>query len=341
MKRIYLYPKSGREKAEANNPFVQNLQQSLSDHFKIVNEELNYIGVLNFYKYFFKTDLYFFNWIEALALKKYGKFQAILFFLFLFLAKLSGKGIIWIMHNKYVHDKTHGRKNNPWTRRLFHRMIRSSDLIITLSQAGVEFVNKDFPRYSHKVRYLIHPVQEPFERKDEKEKPFDLFIWGAIHPYKGLLEFLKFIRESKLSYNILIAGKCNDSAYKEELQGYLDSNISFHDEFLEMKKIAEYSSQSRYTLFTYNSDSVLSSGSLMDSIRMGSSIIGPKKGAFLDLEPYSFIQTFENYKDIIDILKLSKSDAEKENLEIREFCDQNTWQKFIGKVEKEMPDKIK
>jgi glycosyltransferase involved in cell wall biosynthesis len=249
---------------------------------------------------------------------------------FIFFAKLLGKKIVWVLHNIYSHEKT----DQQWAKFLFRLMIKKSDLILTHSSGGVTFVQNEFPRHALKVKYIIHPVEELFPLKSEVEKKYDFLIWGTIHPYKGVIEFLEFVKQSPELKNskILISGICPDSKLKEQLLGHISENIKHIDKFSDINEIAELANQSHFILFTYNSESVLSSGSLMDSIRMGASIIGPNKGAFNDLSNFSFINTYKTYKDIVDMLSDKNLRNSQNQKEIEMFCYENSWAKFEDKL---------
>lgn len=330
MKRIYMYPKNDYETLESPNPYVLNVEKSLSEKHRIINEKPNTSGVFEFFTYLFKSDVYFFNWIEDVSVKRYGKIQAILFPVFLVVARVFQRKIIWVLHNLYSHEK----RNRSWTRFGFKLMIRHSDLIITHSKEGVEFVRKNFPRQQSKVKYIIHPVDELLISDIRVEKKYDILIWGTIHPYKGVIEFLDYVLESEelKKHKILISGICPHDNLKMKLISRLNERIEHRDGFFDIEEIAEMTNQSRYTLFTYNSSSILSSGSLMDSIRMGAMIIGPDKGAFRDLKANCFIKSYKNYEELKHIIE-EITDKEEERLsEIKKFCLENSWIRFGKKL---------
>lgn len=330
MKRIYMYPKNDYETLESPNPYVQHVEAVLQEKHRIINERPNSIGVMEFFLYLFRADIFFFNWIEDVSVKRFGKIQAVLLPVFLFFARISGKKIIWVLHNLYSHEES----NRAWTRYAFDLMIRRSDLILTHSQEGLRFLDEKFPAYRAKAIYLVHPVEEMMKRESAGEKSYDLFIWGTIHPYKGVIEFLEFItRSEKYSgIRILVSGICPHPALKEKLQALLTDKIEYRDGFFSMEDIAEMAAKSEFVLFTYNSESVLSSGSLMDSIRMGSRVIGPEKGAFRDLSNCSFIETYRNFEEIPVIIKREKQEKKDISGEIEAFCTENSWQNFADKL---------
>ena len=338
MFHIYLHPKYDTSTASAPNPYIVNFEGSLAKEHIIVNKSLNNKGVLDFFKYVFKADLFVFSWIENLSSRKHGKLQIIVFQIFLLIARLTGKRIVWVLHNKY----THGIIKNRWTDFMFRVMMRNSDFILTHSNSGVDFVKDNFPMHLSKVRYIVHPVKRVFLNNNREEEKYDFLIWGVILPYKGILQFLMYVNDSSemRSLRILIVGKCIDNEYKAKINEYLSENIIHLDRYYEIEEIAGFAKQAKFILFTYNSGSTLSSGSLMDSIGMGSVIIGPDTGAFRDLSAYGFVKTFKSYSEIIDIYKSYDKSRYSLKSEIDSFCQENSWEHFGEKLIKVLNESL-
>lgn len=335
MKRIYFYPKINYQSSESPNPYISDFENALTNNNQIVNKKYNKKGVLDFFLYVFSADIYILNWIEDLVSYRFGKLQTILFCFFLFISKILKKKIVWILHNKYSHD----RKKNLWTDLIFKLMINNADLILTHSLEGIDFLRRVSPKNAGKAKYLIHPIRNIFPLKAVNiPKPYDFLIWGSLYPYKGVLEFLQFIDGaiSKPNFKILIIGKCFDDDYKKALSKLLSSNIVHFDKLLTIEEIADFASQSKFILFTYKSASVLSSGTLMDSIRMRTPIIGPNIGAFKDLEKYNFLKVYQNYDDILHIYESYQQDSYQLNKEVENFCLKNSWKSIIQELQPEL-----
>jgi beta-1,4-mannosyltransferase len=330
MPNIYIYPKIAND----NNTYIKDLENSLSLHFEIINNKIVKNGVLNLFKYILRTDVYFFNWIEDLAVRRYGNIQIMVFVFFLFCAKCLRKKIVWTLHNKYSHSKV----KSKWVDFMYNLMINHSDLIITHSHAGIDFINEINPIYTKKTKYFLHPIKPILPTVCPTDCIYDFLIWGDINPYKGVTEFLKFLKETERShfFKILIVGHCLDKHYKVELNKYLSDNIVHHDEFYEIEKIASLANQSRFTLFTYKPESVLSSGSLIESIRMGSAIIGPNTGMFKDLSSFSFMKTYNNYDGIFEIFNSFNYNKNSLHTEVLKFCNENSWELFGERLFKEV-----
>ena len=330
MKNIYFYPKINFKLLIPPNPYIYYLENALSKNYNIVNKNFNKIGILDFFKYFLKTDIFFLNWIEDITLRKYGRAQSIIFIFFTFLSILFKKKIVWVLHNQY----SHGAAKNAWTDFMYKFLLKNSNLIITHSKAGVEFIKRNNSSYLNKTSYLIHPLQEITPVMPQVEKTYDFFIWGVISPYKGILEFLKFVKGSEdfSNFKILIAGKCMDKKYKAEINKYLTKNIIHYDKFYEFQEILTFANASKFTLFTYQSKSVLSSGALMDAIRMRSVIIGPNKGAFKDLDKSNFVFIYNDFSEITQIYNRMVPHINSFNGEMEQFCKENSWEVFADKI---------
>lgn len=322
MKKVYLYPKV----FPSENPYISDLENALSSDFEIVNKHYNSIGILDLFRYLFNTDIYYFNWIESLASRRYGKVQIVIFTFFLMIARLFRKKIIWTLHNKYTHD----RSGNRWVDYMFSAMLKYSDFIPTHSMAGIEFISAYNAQYTKKAKYFIHPVKPVINTTLNAECNFDFLIWGTIWPYKGVIEFLKFLNEtnSERQFRVLIVGRCINDNLKDELATFLNDNIHYDAGFYGIEQIADFANQAKYTLFTYRPESVLSSGSLMDSIRMKSIIIGPDTGAFRDLSTFPFIKVYNSFDEILEICSRDHFDKESIGKEIEFFCRNNNWDVF-------------
>lgn len=326
MKNIYFYPQFDYEKEASPNPYIKDFQNALENNFNIINQQANNRGVLEFFKYLLKADIYLLNWIEDLPLYNFGKLQTFFFIIFLLLVKILNKKIVWVLHNKY----SHFTKKNFWTDFMYQILVRYSDFILTHSKDGISFVKDNYPEQAQKVHYFNHPMrEEPVKNEKISVKEFDFLIWGTIQPYKGVLEFLNFINNSEKAKNlkILIAGKCFNKDYKKKIFSVLSENVTFKNEFFSLEEIKNMAQNANFILFTHKTVSVLSSGALMDAISMGVRIIGPNNGSFRDLSSLSFVSNYKNYEDII---KLNQS-ARNESIdfkELKEFYSENTWQRF-------------
>lgn len=332
MDRLYFYPPSSISGNKSiPNPYVRNLKNSLSNLFIIVNDKKPAKnGLFDILKYLNKIDYICFNWIEELPDKKGGIAQFFLFLFLMFLFKIKGVKVIWVLHNKESHYQT----NRYMKKTIMNLLIKQSDFIITHSSDGIKFLNDKGRNRLKKSIYIPHPVIKK-EVKPSEIKEYDILIWGSIKEYKGIDRFLEFLHKKNIAkkYTILIAGKIIPQSYKSKLIKYITGNITLFDEFISDKDVENYASKSKIILFPYLDSAVLSSGALMDSLSFGAKIIGPHAGAFSDLSKEGIVYTYNNYDDLIEkINNLLKADNDKKNVRVKNFIENNSWGKFNDKL---------
>ena len=331
MAAIFLYPKIDKI-IGSPNPYIFNFQKSLAENHRVVNANAPNRGILSFFIHFNNAELFILNWPETIPEKKFGGVQKRLFSLFLWMAKKFSKRIVWVLHNKGSHHKG----ENEVTRDMFNRLMRSSDFIITHSNAGKDFVAVDYPDALSKVHVIPHPFTQKLGNYQADEKKYDFLIWGSIFPYKGIDIFLNYLQTSPAlnKARVLIIGRCSDQDYKSKILSILPESADYKDELLSLEEIANYSNQSRFTLFTYKSQTVISSGSLVDSIRMGAIVLGPDHGAFKDMGNLAFMRTFKDFDDIPKIIEGFDPADERIEADRNTFMKQNSWHNFVQKIEK-------
>lgn len=281
-----------------------------------------------------KTDILYLNWIEDLPNRHLGTLQVFFLFLLCGYCRLSGKKIVWTLHNRRSHSGDHRFMKNL----IFWYMKYRSNLVVTHARVGLSLL----PARTRKV-FIPHPVSgnqtDLPPGKADNGKQSDVIIWGTIAAYKGVDTFLRYLeREGLLDhYRLLIAGKI----VEPDLELYLESlsekhpNIKLVNRFVPNDELGQMIARSGIILFTYHSGSVLSSGALMDSLLHDSVVLGPHAGAFTDLAEEKLIRTYSDYGDLVaqlDLLK-KKDFHEPYRKELkRKFLEENTWPLFHEKL---------
>lgn len=328
MKRIYIYPNTARNKTGIRNPYMGHLRAALEKNFVIVNAgRPSDRGITDILRYLKSIDAVFLNWIEDLPGKHRGVAQTLFFLMMLRIFRKRKIRVIWILHNK----KSHYRENQYWKNLLFNQMLLRSNLIITHAREGLRLIPDP-----DRAFYIPHPVRSiPFPADVQKELIYDIIIWGSITEYKGIDRFLGFLNEQGLlqKYRIMIAGKITTEALSRKIRGLTATagNLTLRDEFVPEPELMGLIRQSRLVLITYQSDSVLSSGVLMDSLSQLVPIIGPHTGAFRDLAEMGLIDTFEDYPQLlrkIDAHLGPGIDRLTRKKDMEAFIEENSWDRF-------------
>ncbi|MBN2215326.1 MAG: glycosyltransferase [Bacteroidales bacterium] len=333
MKRIYIYPNTksrGIIEIDAGSPYMSFLRKELEKRYNLVNiNDVTSSGIANLIKYINNTDILFLNWIENLPDKKLGFFQTLLFLILLFIFKLRKKKIIWVMHNKI----SHVRKGIRFKMKILKILLNTADLVITHSSEGITYAKNTFSVDAHNIKFIHHPLMKSIKTTNYNIE-YDIIIWGKIWPYKGIHEFLEYLSVTDLikKIRILLAGTIYPKEYHKTLRRYESDKVHFIDRFIPDDKLDVLIGKSKAILFTYKTDSLLSSAALMDSlVYTDKIIIGPNAGAFADLANENLVYTYNNFDELVELLR--NIDKLKINADsLRRFCEENNWEQFGNKI---------
>ena len=252
---------------------------------------------------------------------RFGLIQLFLVMIALMTLKLRRAKIIWMFHNIRPHQG-----ENWMTHCISSWLYKNSTLIVSHSQEAAEYASQ---RAKCKVIYKCHPVM-PIDVAPRQEivEPFDVFIWGAILPYKGIVEFVSLPEILKSNLKVKIIGTCKDKELEKKIRHYTDSHIFYDNRCADFAEISANCRAAKYVLFPYVGKCVSSSGALIDTIALGGTPVGPNVGAFRDLASENVCITYRNYEELIKILN-----SEKKNMvDPSNFISNNSWDKFAGDI---------
>lgn len=137
-------------------------------------------------------------------------------------------------------------------------------------------------------------------------KKYDLLIWGSISKYKGVYDFIKYLNDNKINdLKVCVLGKCNSELLVNDIKSVSTPNTTLVLKSASFEELAEYISFSDFVLMPYKHDTILSSGTLMDTLSFGAKVIGPDTGSFSDYSKnYDLnVYVFNKFDDIKDIVK--------------------------------------
>lgn len=333
MIKFTVFPHLRQNPDERANPYIQNFISSLNrkGEAAVINppHKNPLLSILPVRRW---GDVFIFNWPESIPDVKYGMLQATVAVCFILILKLSGKKIIWVLHNKKPHADGHTKMKKFLT----SFIARKADLIFTHATEGVEMIRSQYPSAARKTHFLHHPTVNrlPMASSADSTIAYDLLIWGSISRYKGVLEFVSFLREHpEVHVRVCIVGRCPSSSLLDELKQAAPSGVSIIPESLSFEELGKYIARSHFVLAPYCPDSILSSGILMDSLSFGAKVIGPEVGSFKDYarEPRLKVYTFRQLEDIAAIVSRHKEEAASLE-DYRHFLEENNWQNFGNKV---------
>jgi len=327
---MYVYPITGRFNQGLYNPYVDDLITALSPALTCVNKDYpSRIGIFNMLKFWRKTEVFFLNWIEDLPDKKGGIWQMIFFLLLIPAIKLSGKRLVWTVHNKQSHD---GRRQGvkAW---FIRRLMNTCDLMPTHSREGSTYVARQAGKdNAQRVFYFPHPIKRR-KLPSLKGKPprYDILIWGTMSPYKGIDRFLSYLYERDLAnaFCIRVVGKIPDASYKKMLMSFANERICIEDRFISDEALDQAMADTACVLFTYHPEYILSSGVLADSIGAGKRVLGPAAGAFFDLQELGMLDTYHDFDECVEKLHRYKVEAhDMSHGDVAYFTKAYSWQAY-------------
>lgn len=329
MKKIYVYPALEKNSL---NPYIENLKQSLSKHYIVVNQTFlpNKGQLYDLIVNSRSSDIVYLNWIESLSVARFGFLQSVVFILYFLYLKLKGVKVVNMVHNKFSHNK------NVLTKIIFFFVNSFSDAVFTHSSEGVDFTKSH--SLCKDVNYFPHPFSQACCVNKDNIR-FDVLIWGTVLPYKGVYDFLKYLKDNSLlsRYNIAIIGRVMDSRVLDILSTDKSHKIFLKDEIVPKSELYEFIASSKRILFTYLSNSVLSSGALIDSIESNSLVLGPDIAAFKDLRQLGLLNTYTSYSNLISYLDLDPCDYYLGKSFLQQTVNKYSWDSFadflISKIE--------
>lgn len=317
---IYLYPITPYTYSFGANDYIIKKSSCLSEEFCIINSETR-IGLLDIILKFFKTDILYFNWIEDLADKNFGYLQVVLLFFILLACRMFRKKVIWFVHNNISHYP-----RNKWLKKIIRRMMTMfADKVFTHSRQ-LDLYNK-----LSNITCFDHPVEENEFIEDAQEPEFDVLIWGNQSPYKGTGELLQYNRGNKDMQKIrfLIAGCFASKAFYDEIEELKEPNIRIINRVIDNDELLHLFGKSKYVLFCYKKNSVLSSAALSKTLSYGKTIIGPDAGAFKELGEKGLVYTYNSFEDLMHILQyIIANKVQIEKGRISDYVRATAWRNF-------------
>lgn len=318
--KLYIYPTYTPSRDKSGNLYIKYFHDSFKDNDKIkVVNRFWQIGIASI-AFNLDASVFIIQWVDLIPSKRFGKIQFVLFLILINLLSIMKKKIVWILHNKHAHNSKSRLVNYGMDLMACH-----STCVVTHSEEGVTFFNDRYPKYRGKCHYIPHPTYAS-ELYPAKENIYDYIIWGTISKRKNVLDFIRFAVNSNemKSKRILIAGYCSDIEYAESIKRIIvNTPFEFCNQFFSDDQLKKLISQSKAILFTYNGESVLSSGALIYSLNFGKPIIGPNVGSFADLK--DIVTTYNKFEEIpYLIVKPNKSAC-------IQYIQENDWKKFPHK----------
>ena len=238
------------------------------------------------------------NWYEEI---KGGMVRGAITFakryLKLFIARTKKAKVILVIHNKVPHD---GATNaTAALSRQFRLMLcNQANAIVGLCSKTLDVLSQAYPEMNksnlqRKFHVVPHPSYEEYFKTIASDasisrlpgvvikSQFVFLFVGQIRPYKNVELVLDVARRfEKLDYDavFIIAGKCHDQSYLEDINRKASSNVVLMEGFIPDNEICTLIKASDALILPYNTKSSLNSGTCMLAFTLDRTVICPKIG---------------------------------------------------------------
>lgn len=269
------------------NKYIENMVRPLKDYGFGVHALDDFFSS---WKHFHSVRLVHLNWFENLddtsifrALTSFFKKMIVLTTI-----RVSGKKLVWTMHNRISHEKKTSFLSN-WIR---HFLIIWSHRIIIHSEISRSLLLERYPGISPKIFYLPHPefignygpipIHEPEVVFSE---PLVLLFMGAVKPYKNIELLIKAVSPFKEKVKLIIAGNPNSEAYRNKIMDIASpaGNIDLRLNFIPDHEIPSLIQESDVLVLPYDLFSSLNSGTVILAFSYKKTVICPEIGTMEDL----------------------------------------------------------
>lgn len=238
--------------------------------------------------------------------------RSVRFVLELMLLRLSGRRLIWTMHNDGNHDRKHAT-----IERFFRRLVVPFfHKVVVHSQFAKDRFQEQFG-CQDKVSVYLHPSYEgAYPNVVDRETaraalnvPADaitfLFL-GRILAYKGVLELIAAFQTLPQSHlRLIIAGGAGDREELHRVQEAVraDHRIIVHAGYVPSENLQYYFHAADVVAFPFRE--ILTSGSVVLAMGFGCPVIVPACGGILETLPEQYPLVFERHEEssLNDVLK--------------------------------------
>ncbi|MBH8571522.1 glycosyltransferase [Nostocaceae cyanobacterium CENA369] len=264
-----------------------------------------------------KVNILHLHWLDHFFLLRSNKLQSfiklILFISQILILRLTNVKIIWTVHNIKNHQNKHlglDRLGAILVSRLTH------GLIVHSKAAENEIIKVFHLRQNKKIFIVPHgnyiDVYENKISQVEARKYLDipdsslvLLFFGLIHPYKGVLDLTKALKQ--LNYEdvcLVIAGKpCNEVMAQDLAQEAEDnSKIKFISGLVPDEQVQVYMNACDVVVLPYKE--FLTSGAVILAMSFGKACVAPRKGCINEVldDTGSFLYEPDNEDGLLQVL---------------------------------------
>jgi glycosyltransferase involved in cell wall biosynthesis len=335
----------------AGNYYQQNLADGLAKaaHQAIFPTYSGFLFPLSINILRHKTRLLHLHWVlsinGATQKSRMGMYRFLfMFILDILLLRCLGVRIVWTVHNLHSHDPLFPAEDLFSRRFLARHCYR---LLAHSTAAAVEIAAlyrclpekiRIVPHGNYEHNYLHDASRE--ESRDRLKVPEEgkIFLaFGNMKPYKGLEDLIRaFQSEGGPEDSLLLAGKCGNPVYLEELRKIAgaDARIHFHARFIADDEIRYYMAAADVCVFPFKN--IFTSGSLILASGFAKALIAPDVPTlreYLDPQGAILFDPLNQAKGLAQAIRQMKNlNTEKMGLLNKAVTDRLDWLSIGRKV---------
>ena len=271
-----------------------------------LNEENRYIGLLvqelqargyrihpldtifSSYRHFKSIKLIHLNWFENIDDSNFfvGLRSFLRKLVVLTAVRLSGKRLVWTMHNRVSHEKGLAFFSRGITRLL----MRWSHRIVIHTEQSEAILAEHGSAIRQKAVYVPHPhfidvYGKPRTATHRHPGRLQLLFMGMIKPYKNLELLIDTVAGFGDRVQLTIAGKAIDDHYLRQVtaRSRQAGNVTLLPGFVPDSAIAALLAAADAVVLPYDLSSSLNSGTVILAFSYGRTVICPEIGTISDL----------------------------------------------------------
>ncbi|MFB2121028.1 glycosyltransferase family 4 protein [Parapedobacter sp. 2B3] len=245
--------------------------------------------IFSSYRHFRSIKLVHLNWFENIDTSHF--FKSLRSFLrkvaVLTIIRLSGKPLVWTLHNRTSHEKGAAFFSRILTRLLVrwssHIIIHSAQSETVLAAYGAKVLER--------ATYVPHPhfigvYGDPVAAAPPEGTALQLLFIGMVKPYKNLELLMDVVGALGRRVQLTIAGRATDSRYQQQLAGRAQAvgNVTLLPYFVPDGELPTLLGRADAVVLPYDLASSLNSGTAILAFSYKKTVICPEIGTVSDLD---------------------------------------------------------
>lgn len=242
-------------------------------------------------------------------------------------ARVFGKKIVWIFHNRIPHDS----KNVERDKNAIRFLIDISNVILIHSKRSINYL-LEYKRTINinKVHYIPHVnfIGDYFGNSDIREKmsiaedTYVFAMYGRIRPYKNIELLIDAFSDMEDCSNskLLIVGIADDKQYFRDLCKKAVDNCNIHiiDKWISSLEMKSYITGSDVVILPYDKRSSMNSGVMIMAFSYGRTVIVPSISMADDFDEqliykYDYINSTDHVLELKKEMEKAYHEGKKES----------------------------